>query len=180
MKQWIDRPQYSINIVAIYDMPKSGRRIHEMFRRLKARFTGEIRFHLRLWQGDLIGTEVNETLEQKGSAHAELLAVAFENDGSLQSGLLNLAWEWASEQRGRSAAIVVIPSKTIGTRESPMVDVLRRIAARNNLEFLCAGTAKRLPTTEDFFAIAERELQWESSDTRRSSHVPEPLVCAHI
>jgi hypothetical protein len=133
-----DTDRTLMTVTAIYDTAQAGYHISEVLGRLKEHFGSGIQFRVRLWRSDLIEIASVYHPVHDDATGSDLMAIAFVGGWSIQNGLVKLAGEWAEEHRGRQAAMVVIPLGNGPDANGPLVGILRRIAGRNGIDFLCA------------------------------------------
>jgi hypothetical protein len=72
-------------------------------------------------------------LARDDAAMSDLLVVALAGHETIQRGLENLAVEWAAEDRSLKAALVAFLAG--GDANGPMVQSVRRLASRHDLDF---------------------------------------------
>jgi hypothetical protein len=146
---------YQINVLLAYDSDRTCGAILGMFDRISTRLRDKSIFNVNAFRFGLLERmdPFQRTASRAGAA--ELVMVAFGEEGAPGAGLLRWLENWAELHEGQDSALGFLP---LGTKPGEpvrrVVRALRKIAARHSLRFICGAEGRLEPLREACAAVA--------------------------
>jgi hypothetical protein len=128
---------YQINVLLAYDSDRTCGAILGMFDRISTRLRDKKIFNVNAFRFGLLERmePFKRTAPEAGAA--ELVMVAFGEEGAPGAGLLRWLENWAEHHEGQDSALGILPlGAKAGEPVRRFVRALRKIAARHSLRFI--------------------------------------------
>ena len=133
---------FKINVLLAYDSVQTCGAILGMFDRISTRLCDKKIFNVRAFKFGLLERMDPLKWPAARAGAAELMMVAFGEEGAPGAGLLRWLENWAENQEGQDSALGFLPMNT--NADAPVhrvVRALRKIAARHDLRFIYGAEA---------------------------------------
>jgi hypothetical protein len=128
---------YKINVLLAYDSAPTCGAILSMFDRISSRLRDKKIFNVKAFKFGLLERMDPFKWPVAKAGAAELVMVAFGDEGAPGAGLLRWLENWAQQHEGQDSALGFLPlAADAGEPVRHVVRALQKIAARHGLRFI--------------------------------------------
>ena len=136
------KDSYKINVLLAYDSTPTCGAILRMFDRISTRLRDKKIFNVRAFKFGLLERMDPFKWPATRAGAAELVMVAFGEEGAPGAGLLRWLENWAKQHEGQDSALGFLPlGANAGKSVRRVVRALKKIAARHGLRFIYGAEA---------------------------------------
>ena len=132
-----NKDSYHINVLLAYDSAPTCGTILDMFDRISTRLRDKKLFNVNAFRFGLLERMDPFKWKSARAGEAELVMVAFGEEGPPGAGLLRWLENWAQQHEGQDSALGFLPlGAKAGEPVRRVVQALQKIAARHGLRFI--------------------------------------------
>jgi len=168
-----------VNVVILYDRPDAGRRAMNQLRKVNDQLPEGLDLQVRLWRLEAVLHPTAAATARGDLATADLLVLALDDDGSLNTKVCERLQELVHQMRGQDAAVAVLANNDAATMPSRF-DFLHHAAEEAGLGFLFPSASRgRAGTASDFAAIHGRAITMTPAPEGKSKDLQSRLRWDH-